>query len=252
MIAPSARYAVPFLVLALVFGAALLWVDAWPARVAMHWTALAMLVVGAAYLAGSPRVFMKNASGRRHMAGRLLLWPFDLLNSLIFSTYRRLSSEPLHDEILPGLHLGRRLWDDEAGPLGDCSVLDLTCEFNENRPMRGSGRYLCLPVLDNAAPSLRQLEQGVQWLMEALRNGRVYVHCAAGHGRSATVVLAYLMAIGMVLDVEEGIAFLKARRPGVRLNAAQRAVLREFVRRRQDRAAGPGQTGVRTPGSAVR
>jgi protein-tyrosine phosphatase len=110
-------------------------------------------------------------------------------------------------------------------------VLDLTCEFDENRPMRNGGRYLCLPVLDNTSPTPGQLREAVQWLSEALNAGRVYVHCAAGHGRSATVVIAYLLAVGSVSSVDEGIALLKSHRPGVRLNASQQAVLRGCVRR---------------------
>jgi protein-tyrosine phosphatase len=53
----------------------------------------------------------------------------------------------------------------------------------------------------------------------------VYVHCAVGHGRSATFVAAYLLASGAADSPQQAIAFLKARRPGVHINSAQQAAL---------------------------
>jgi hypothetical protein len=211
--------------------ASVLWaVDAswWPLRIAMVWLSISLLVVGMAYLWQGPCVFLKTRQGSLHPASFLWLWPFYLLNELIFNSYRRLSGEPAYAEVLPGLYLGRRLWRREIRALGRCDVLDLTCEMSENRSMRKSGRYLCLPVLDNGCPTLEQLCEGVAWLTERLPRGPVYVHCAAGHGRSATMVIAYLLSQYVVGSVEEGIAFLKARRPGVRLNTCQRAILEAF------------------------
>src|SRR5919109_3245231 len=47
--------------------------------------------------------------------------------------------------------------------------------------------YLWLPVLDAFPPTLEQILQGVTWMEEQIHAGRmVYIHCAAGVGRSAT------------------------------------------------------------------
>lgn len=190
---------------------------------------VAFLVVAVAYLGLGPGVFLKGRDGRLHPASYLWLWPFFLLNGLIFNVYHRLSGAAAYAEILPGLYLGRRLWEGEARKLGACGVLDLTCELRENRVMRGRERYLCLPVLDNTCPTPEQLRRGAAWLGEALAEGPVYVHCAAGHGRSATLVAAYLLATGRAASVEAAIAMLKARRPGVHINACQRASLERFI-----------------------
>jgi protein-tyrosine phosphatase len=205
------------------------YVSWWPLCVGLGWLSVSLLIVGTAYLGAGPKVLMKSGRGSLSVASWFLLGPFHLLNALIFGGYRRLSREPASAEIIPGLYLGRRLWVTEARAMGADFVLDLTCEMSENRLMRDSGGYHCLPVLDNGCPSLDQLREGVAWLGARLGHGRVYVHCAAGHGRSATLVVAYLLSKGVVGNVEEGIAFLRARRPGVRLNRCQRAVLQASI-----------------------
>lgn len=232
------RYGLMFLAVSLGSLAAGYQFDAHWIRLLSGCLSLAFLVVAVAYLGLGPGVFLKNARGGLHPAGWLWLWPFHLLNELIFQSYRRISREPAYAEIVPGLYLGRRLWQREARAFGACGVLDLTCEFRENRAMREGGRYLCLPVLDNTCPTVQQLQQGVRWLEEALRQGPVYVHCAAGHGRSATVVVAYLLATGRVRSVKEGIALLKSKRPRVRINGCQRAALRAFTGTLPDRPKG--------------
>ena len=58
----------------------------------------------------------------------------------------------------------------------------------------------------------------------------VYVHCAEGHGRSATVVAALLLLTEQVSTVEEAISNVRQARPGVGLNRQQIALLRRVCR----------------------
>ncbi|GIL49406.1 hypothetical protein Vafri_5746 [Volvox africanus] len=60
----------------------------------------------------------------------------------------------------------------------------------------------------------------------------VYIHCAHGHGRSALVLVACLMEAGQVGSWEEGLALLKAVRPGVHLNRRQRQALEAWAHSR--------------------
>ena len=54
--------------------------------------------------------------------------------------------------------------------------------------------YLNLAVWDTHAPTAQQIETGVQWALAQRAAGRpVLVHCAHGHGRSATVLAAILI-----------------------------------------------------------
>lgn len=57
-----------------------------------------------------------------------------------------------------------------------------------------------LPVQDEDAPSMEDLERTLDWLAQCIRNGKkVLVHCRFGIGRTGTVVAAYLMREGFSL-----------------------------------------------------
>jgi len=56
-------------------------------------------------------------------------------------------------------------------------------------------RQLRLPTTDHFEPSVEDLNKGVQFIADHQALGkRVYVHCRAGHGRSAALVFAWLLA----------------------------------------------------------
>ena len=52
--------------------------------------------------------------------------------------------------------------------------------------------------------------------------------CPPGHGRSATLLCACLMASNNTLSIEGTLALLKAARPGVHLNQRQRLALEQW------------------------
>jgi atypical dual specificity phosphatase len=55
-------------------------------------------------------------------------------------------------------------------------------------------KELYLPTVDHFEPTVEDLETAVHFIKKHQGTGnRVYVHCRAGHGRSAAVVLAWLM-----------------------------------------------------------
>jgi atypical dual specificity phosphatase len=55
---------------------------------------------------------------------------------------------------------------------------------------------LYLPTPDHFEPSVEDLQKAVRFIQKFEQEGagRVYVHCRAGHGRSAAVVLAWLLS----------------------------------------------------------
>lgn len=72
---------------------------------------------------------------------------------------------------------------------------------------------LHLPTLDYHCPDEAALLRGVYYMQAHVRSGRrVFVHCKAGRGRSAIMVLCYLMATRRIGRVE-ALGILKHARP---------------------------------------
>ena len=91
------------------------------------------------------------------------------------------------------------------------AVLDVCAEY----PCpRYRGAYRVLPLLDMVAPSENDLVQAAS-LLEALRrqHGKVLTCCALGYGRSAAVVLTWLLVYGGCRDLAQATAELKQARP---------------------------------------
>ena len=167
-----------------------------------------------------PEMFMKLHNGRLSFFSYLVFWSYILSGNLLVMIYRLLSREHPIDEILPGVYLGCKLCHFDKGKLsqrGICAVLDATSELGEAGFIRKHYNYLCIPVLDNHPPTLEQLSKAVTWIEEQLLHGGIFIHCALGHGRSATIVVAYLLHTRTVSGIQEAIAFIKSKRPGIHL-----------------------------------
>ncbi|MCY3023090.1 MAG: dual specificity protein phosphatase family protein [Planctomycetota bacterium] len=92
---------------------------------------------------------------------------------------------------------------------------------------------LYLPITDFTAPRLNEVRAAVRFIEQQIAAGRkVYVHCKAGRGRSATIVLCYLIAKGF--SPEKGQALLLEKRPHVNRGLAQREVVRQFAAEYRD------------------
>lgn len=83
---------------------------------------------------------------------------------------------------------------------------------------------------DTHAPDAPAIQRAVEWAREELSAGRdVYVHCAHGHGRSATVLAAVLINEGKAADADEAVALMRRARPKVRLNKKQARALAAWI-----------------------
>lgn len=199
---------------------------------ALAWTAVACLLASIGWLlptlsgASNHRVrwiFGKRDDGTRTWWSTVLLLPFLGPVWGYWNIRRpRLTEAPWH-ELLPDLVIGRRLLDREFDLEVD-HLVDLTCEYAERPMQRRHPGYLCLPIVDGAAPPPAVLHQYVEKLQQL--EGRIYLHCAEGHGRTATVAAAMLLARGLADDVDEALARITAIRPKAQLYAGQMRVLR--------------------------
>jgi len=192
------------------------------------WSGGSWILVGCAYGFLGPGVFGKRSDGRLTCWSTTLLFPFLAMTWILWHLQRLASREKQCVEVSPGLWLGRRCLSHELPP-GIQLVADLTCEFSEPRGIVQRCRYLCLPTLDGAAPQEDRFRELVQTIAEFERP--VYVHCALGHGRSATVVAAVLLARGICNTADEAELAVKEVRPGIEINQAQRSLLRRMFER---------------------
>ena len=199
----------------------------------------AMLVACAAAAAGlalayalrNPRLLGKRADGSLAPLAWLVFWPYFLLNLASLWSFRILSREEPASEIVPGLYLGSRpLRRDRASfeTRSIAATLDLTAEFSEAGFARAVP-YLCLPLLDTFPPARGELANVADWIGQRLAEGPVLVHCALGHGRSACAVAAHLLRAGHAATVDDAIALVSERRPGVRLEAGQMRALKDYA-----------------------
>lgn len=186
------------------------------------WPALSFAIVGMTYLRRRPDMLGKRADGTHAPHAIALLAPYLVLAWSIWCLERALRREDACNEVAPGLWVGRRPLVHEI-PASVRVVVDLAAELPGSARVRRREGYVVIPLLDGAAPAAETLRV----LIERLRDEEgILVHCASGHGRSATVAAALLIARGHASDVDAAEAQMRVRRPGIRLNAAQREIVR--------------------------
>ena len=178
------------------FGGAWLW---------MLWVSVSLSVVAFAYLTGNAAVFQKQADGRLSAAATVLLLPYlaGVRLNMVYWLRGKAKTARVRDDVLIG--------SVSAISDGLPAVLDVCAEYP--RP-RYRGTYRVLPLLDMVAPSENDLMQAAS-LLEALRrqHGKVLTCCALGYGRSAAVVLTWLLVYGGCRDLAQATAELKQARP---------------------------------------
>jgi hypothetical protein len=202
------------------------------------WSALSLLVVCGLYLAAAMGArsgpFLK---GERWPLLQPVLLPFRAVSVALYALARRLRSEEVVCEVMPGVYLGPRLFDRERARLEAQNVtvvFDLTSELLTSRaysnpPFVREGHAL----LDRTFPSDADLDALVDRVLAHLREGRgVFIHCAFGRGRSALLACAVVLASGYASTADEALAKVKAARPAVSIRRDGVEVLRRFAARR--------------------
>lgn len=194
------------------------------------WPAGNCAAVAAAYFGPGAAVFGKRPDGGRSPAVVLWMLPFFLVNYATWRLQVLLSSEDCCNEVVPGVFVGRRPRPGEYPPGLDL-VVDLLAEFPKPACHPPGAAYLCLPTVDGFVPEPGPYADA---LCRAASSGRVLVHCANGHGRSAAFAAALLALRGTAPGVDEAVDLVRRARPACRLTPAQRdAAVRAAERARQ-------------------
>ncbi|MEM7715492.1 MAG: dual specificity protein phosphatase family protein [Cyanobacteria bacterium P01_A01_bin.68] len=191
----------------------------------LFWYGISFLTLGIAYISLGAKVFGKSKNGKLSKLSFSLLLPYLLLTWAVWHIQRLISQEDCCNKIVPGIWLGRRPYINEL-PNNINLIIDLTAEFSEPSNIISGKTYICIPTLDTLVPNKNVFHE----LVIKITNwkGNVYIHCALGHGRSATVVAGVLIAKGLVNNFEEAEKLLKIARPNIKFSQAQRKLLNNF------------------------
>lgn len=97
---------------------------------------------------------------------------------------------------------------------------------------------LRLPTVDHCVPTVEALSEAVQFCQDHAKRGeRVYIHCRAGHGRSAAAVLAWMISTSNIPDNDDELLHLKSlneelcEKRMVRRTLWQKTNVKEFYQR---------------------
>jgi hypothetical protein len=121
---------------------------------------------------------------------------FDQSTRLITGAPTRRYSQVMPNLYVGGQHKGRG-WP-RLRHRGITAVVSLRGELDDREQGVAPDHYLYLPTVDNHAPTLEHLREGVHFIQAQLENGgAIYIHCWEGVGRAPTMAAAYLVSTGM-------------------------------------------------------
>ena len=144
-------------------------------------------------------------------------------------TVSRSSVDRWFDEVDPSLVVGGALFPGDLDALrarGVGAILSLCAEYVDP-PCDGLAMHR-IAVHDDLPASAEQIKEGVRWIDERVAAGaKVYVHCAAGRGRSVSVACAWLVR-RHGLSTDEALARIQAVRPCARPARWQIAAVRKL------------------------
>ena len=160
--------------------------------------------------------------------------PLTLAKRIIDQFWRSVTGTPIErlSRITPQLYVGgqhnHRGWR-KMQDMGITAIVNMREEQYDDRARQiAPENYLHLPTIDGTPPTLEHLCEGVAFITDQIAKGnKVYIHCASGFHRAATMTTAYLMSTG--LTPADALAQIRKVRPFARPISSQMKQLDKFA-----------------------
>jgi atypical dual specificity phosphatase len=145
----------------------------------------------------------------------------------------RYSNFPLQaSEIIPRLYIADMYTATDDLTLEHLGITHIVAVVEYPRPCPANLKQICLPLTDEPWENIScHLDSAVEWIKGAIdadENAKVMVHCMCGKSRSASVVIAYIMATQRSPSLTETLAQVKAKRRIVGPNSGFMKQLKEY------------------------
>lgn len=115
----------------------------------------------------------------------------------------------------------------DQGITGIVNLCGEFCDLHEIEENAGFEVFY-IPIPDETAPSMEEMEKGLEWLDEAVYLGKkVLIHCKHGVGRTGTFITAYMLRRGFNLK-KAGKLLKKSKTRANPTNYSQWWLLRKF------------------------
>lgn len=186
------------------------------------WIGVSLLFIALGYFGLGAVVFQKKQNGSFTFAANILFFPYRWMSRLVrnvfFKSYQ--SPQKITDKLYLGAFWMAKLYDYDA-------VFDVCAEYKKSG--NSSQNYVSYPLIDLAIPTIQELDLGVKKLDELVNNNStVFIHCALGISRSATLVFAWLLYTNRIKNVKEGIAFFEDNNYDFHLSENHKIVLETY------------------------
>mmetsp|Transcript_31242 Transcript_31242/g.42941 ORF Transcript_31242/g.42941 Transcript_31242/m.42941 type:complete len:247 (-) Transcript_31242:55-795(-) len=199
------------------------------------WVSLAFGLVSCGFFrffGVSEDIIGKRKDGTLPLWSMVLFFPWLLPVNIVWhlSCLYHSRFENTFDEVFEGIYVGRRPRSAADIPENVALVVDLTCEFaaDDSVSWSPSWRYICCPSFDTMVPTNKsRIVETLTTMLEC--EEPIFIHCAFGHGRSATFAAAWLILKNHVSDAEGAEALMKRGRATVHINAIQRKGLVQYL-----------------------
>ena len=135
-----------------------------------------------------------------------------------------------YSRITPEIYVGpqyRRAGMRKLLRMGINGSVNMRIEFDDAAHGLALEHYCHLPTVDDHAPTLDDLRQGVAFIHKVITGGgKVYIHCGGGIGRAPTMAAAYFISQGLKFD--EAVGLIVKARPFINMTPAQMEQLKRF------------------------